>query len=74
MLLKPTPLLWNAIENTRGIRFAYDGKDRVVEPHDHGATSIRFSPAKRPAVDTSNGTCCSSDSNQPAITCMLVSS
>jgi hypothetical protein len=36
MLLRPHPLLWTAIENTRMIRFAYHGKDRLVEPHDHG--------------------------------------
>jgi len=24
------------MENTRMIRFAYHGKDRLVEPHDHG--------------------------------------
>lgn len=36
MLLRPHPLLWTAIENTRMIRFAYYGKNRLVEPHDHG--------------------------------------
>jgi hypothetical protein len=36
MLLQPHPLLWTAIENTRMIRFAYHGKDRIAEPHDHG--------------------------------------
>jgi hypothetical protein len=36
MLLQPHPLLWTAIETTRMIRFAYHGKDRFVEPHDHG--------------------------------------
>src|ERR1041385_8643804 len=36
MLLQPHPLLWRAIENTRMIRFAHHGKDRLVEPHDHG--------------------------------------
>ena len=35
MLLQPHPLIWTAIENTRMIRFAYHGKDRLVEPH-HG--------------------------------------
>jgi|SRR5215469_11560207 len=35
MLLQPHPLLWTAIENTRMIRFAYHGKDRIAEPHDH---------------------------------------
>jgi hypothetical protein len=36
MQLQPHPLLWTAIENTRMIRFTYHGKDRIVEPHDHG--------------------------------------
>jgi hypothetical protein len=36
MLLQPHPLLWRAIEHIRMIRFAYRGKDRLVEPHDHG--------------------------------------
>ncbi len=36
MLLQPHPLLWTAIKNKRMIRFAYHGKDRIVEPHDHG--------------------------------------
>jgi hypothetical protein len=36
MLLQPHPLLWTAIKNTRMVQFAYHGKDRVVEPHDHG--------------------------------------
>jgi len=36
MSLGPHPLLWTAIENTRMIRFAYHGKDRMAEPHDHG--------------------------------------
>ena len=36
MLRQPHPLLWTAIQNTRKIRFAYHGKDRFVEPHDHG--------------------------------------
>jgi hypothetical protein len=36
MLLQPHPLLWTAIENARMIRFTYHGKDRLVEPHDHG--------------------------------------
>lgn len=35
-MLQPHPLLWKAIENTRMIRFVYHGKDRLVEPHDHG--------------------------------------
>jgi len=36
MPLQPHPLLWTAIENRRMIRFVYHGKDRLVEPHDHG--------------------------------------
>src|SRR2546426_12684031 len=36
MLLQPHPLLWAAIEYRRMIRLVYHGKDRVVEPHDHG--------------------------------------
>jgi len=36
MPLEPHPLLWTAIESTRMIRFAYHGKDRIAEPHDHG--------------------------------------
>ena len=36
MLLKPDPLIWSAIEHRRIIRLLYHGKDRVVEPHDHG--------------------------------------
>jgi len=36
MLLQPHPLLWTAIKSTRMIRFVYHGKDRIVEPHDHG--------------------------------------
>jgi hypothetical protein len=36
MLLQPHPLLWTAIENARMIRFAYHGRDRIAEPHDHG--------------------------------------
>ena len=36
MPLQPHPLLWTAIDNTRMIRFAYHGKDRIAEPHDHG--------------------------------------
>ena len=35
-MLQPDPLLWTAIENTRMVRFTYHGKDRLVEPHDHG--------------------------------------
>jgi hypothetical protein len=35
-MLKPDPLLWSAIERRRMIRLVYHGKERVVEPHDHG--------------------------------------
>jgi hypothetical protein len=35
-MLKPDPLLWSAIEHRRMIRLVYHGKERVVEPHDHG--------------------------------------
>jgi len=35
-MLQPDPLLFTAIENRRMIRFVYHGKDRLVEPHDHG--------------------------------------
>jgi len=30
------PMLWTAIENTRMVQVNYHGKDRLVEPHDHG--------------------------------------
>jgi hypothetical protein len=36
MLLQTPSALWTAIENTRMIPFTYHGKDRLVEPHDHG--------------------------------------
>jgi hypothetical protein len=35
-MLKPDPLLWSAIEHRRMVRLSYHGKERVVEPHDHG--------------------------------------
>jgi hypothetical protein len=35
-MLLPDPLLWQAIEQKRMIRLVYHGKERVVEPHDHG--------------------------------------
>jgi hypothetical protein len=35
-MLKPDPLLLSAIERRRMIRLVYHGKDRLVEPHDHG--------------------------------------
>jgi hypothetical protein len=33
---KPDPLLWQAIEHQRIIQLVYHGKERLVEPHDHG--------------------------------------
>jgi len=36
MSLQPDPLLWTAIEHKRMIRLIYHGKNRIVEPHDHG--------------------------------------
>jgi hypothetical protein len=43
-MLQPDRLLRTAIENTRVLRFVYHGKDRVVEPHDHGILngSVQF--------------------------------
>src|SRR5579864_7366105 len=35
-MLKPDPLLWQAIERRRMIRLLYHGKERLGEPHDHG--------------------------------------
>ena len=35
-MFQPDPLLWRAIERRRLIRVVYHGKERVVEPHDHG--------------------------------------
>ena len=35
-MFQPDPLLWQAIERKRMIRLVYHGKDRLVEPHDHG--------------------------------------
>jgi hypothetical protein len=35
-LLQPVPLIWTAIEQTRMIRLFYHGKERILEPHDHG--------------------------------------
>jgi hypothetical protein len=35
-LLQPVPLIWTAIEQTRMIRLIYHGKERILEPHDHG--------------------------------------
>jgi hypothetical protein len=36
MLLQPNPLLWAAIEQRRMIRLLYHGRNRILEPHDHG--------------------------------------
>lgn len=35
-LLQPVPRIWTAIEQVRMIRLIYHGKERVLEPHDHG--------------------------------------
>jgi hypothetical protein len=35
-MLQPDPLLWQAIEQKRMIWLVYHGKERLVEPHDHG--------------------------------------
>jgi hypothetical protein len=35
-LLEPVPLIWTAIEQVRMIRLLYHGKQRILEPHDHG--------------------------------------
>jgi hypothetical protein len=35
-LLEPVPPIWTAIEQTRLIRLNYHGKERILEPHDHG--------------------------------------
>ena len=34
--LEPHPKIWTAIEQRRMIRLHYHGKDRILEPHDHG--------------------------------------
>jgi hypothetical protein len=36
LLLQPNPLLWTAIEQRRIIRLLHHGKNRILEPHDHG--------------------------------------
>ena len=43
-MFKPDPLLWSAIEHRRMVRLVYHGKQRVVEPHDHGILncSVQF--------------------------------
>ena len=33
------PKLWTAIEHRRLLRFRYQNKDRIVEPHDYGVHS-----------------------------------
>jgi hypothetical protein len=35
-ILQPVPQIWTAIEQTRIIRLLYHGKERILEPHDHG--------------------------------------
>jgi hypothetical protein len=35
-LPQTAPLIWTAIEQTRMIRLIYHGKERILEPHDHG--------------------------------------
>jgi len=35
-MFQPDPLLWQTIERKRMIRVVYHGKERIVEPHDHG--------------------------------------
>ena len=35
-LLEPHPLIYAAIEQRRMIRLVHHGKDRTLEPHDHG--------------------------------------
>ena len=35
-MFQPDPLLWQAIDHRRMIRLVYHGKERLVEPHDHG--------------------------------------
>ena len=34
--LQPNPQTWTAIEQRRMMRLFYHGKERIVEPHDHG--------------------------------------
>jgi hypothetical protein len=35
-LLEPVPQIYTAIEQTRMLRLMYHGKERILEPHDHG--------------------------------------
>ena len=37
MALQPNPLIFAAIEQLRLMRLVYHGKERIIEPHDHGA-------------------------------------
>ncbi len=39
-MFQPDPLLWQAIERRRIIRLLYHGKERLVEPHDHGSSTL----------------------------------
>jgi hypothetical protein len=34
--LQPNPQIWTAIERRRMMRLLYHGKERILEPHDHG--------------------------------------
>lgn len=34
--LEPVPQICTAIEQTRMLRLMYHGKERILEPHDHG--------------------------------------
>jgi hypothetical protein len=36
VLVQPVPLIWTAIEQARMVRLIYHGKERILEPHDHG--------------------------------------
>ena len=35
-LPEPVPQIWTAIEQTRMLQLKYHGKERILEPHDHG--------------------------------------
>jgi hypothetical protein len=35
-VLEPVSQIWTAIEQTRVLRLMYHGKERILEPHDHG--------------------------------------
>ena len=49
--MEPNRLLWEAIEQRRVIRFLYHGKERIVEPHDHGIRngSVQLLAGRLPA-------------------------